>query len=402
MAKKKKTRADFTQQTKDIISARAAYRCCFPDCDATLIGPGVESDSIENIGECAHIYAAAGKGPRNNHNLSNDDLQKSENGLFLCRKHHALIDKGKGRKYPAETLMLFKQMHEHKISKELGHVTYPLMWLKKLIVQISPILKKGVTYDFTKSTIITGTNSVGKSVLIEYIYTALTGECLARLEKSHVELSIEMSNPVWQTVLCTIDNGTVKYKVGDQELSFCPFTIDVIYLRDSKGHIKGDKIDWIRAQLGKDRKFVKALIDGADLSNSYIVEKASMETIRKKPYETIRVKLRKKNDLDDDYHWSLEQFSGTETYSVVFDLVVGYMRLVSRYRNTLFLFDWSYIHSFCGDLMNHYFKLFHNSSNYFQTIAVMHTLWKDVNWSGWNLIKMTKEDNLDIKRDLLK
>ena len=402
MAKKKKTRADFPQPIKDIISARAAYRCCFPECDATLIGPGGEPDTFDILGECAHIYAASGKGPRSNQNLTDADLQKPENGIFLCRKHHALIDKRKGKDYPAETLMLFKQMHEHKISKELGHVSYPLMWLKKLIVQNSPILKTGVTYDFTKSTIITGTNNAGKSVLIEYIYTALTGECLARIEKSNVELSIEMSNPVLQTVLCTIDNGTVKYKVGDQELSFCPFAIDVIYLRDSKGHIKGDMIEWIRAQLGKDRRFVKALIDGADLSSSYIVKKARMETIREKPYETVRVKLQKKDDLDEGCHWSLEQFSGTETYSVVFDLVVGYMRHVSRYKNTLFLFDWSHIHEFCGDLMNHYFKLFYNSSNYFQTIAVMHTLWEGVDWSGWNTIEMTKKGNLDIKRNLLK
>ena len=397
-----KKRAEFSQETKNIISARAAYRCCFPDCDATLIGPGFGPDSVDNIGECAHIYAASGRGPRSHHNLTDDDLRKPENGMFLCGKHHTLIDKGKGRKYPAETLMLFKQMHEHKISKELGHISYPLMWLKKLTVLDSPILKTGVAYDFTKSTIIAGSNGAGKSVLIEYIYTALTGECLPRLEKSHVELNIEMSNPLWQTVLCIIDNGIVKYIVSNQELSFCPFTIDVIYLRDSKGRIKGDKIDWICAQLGKDRRFVKALIEGADLSDSCIVKKASMETIRKKPYETIRVKLQKKDDMDESCHWSLEQFSGTETYSVVFDLIVGYMRQVSRYKNTIFLFDWSCIHAFFGDLMNHYFKLFYDSSNYFQTIAVMHTLWDDVDWSGWNTIKMTNEDNLDIKWELLR
>ena len=206
-----------------------------------------------------------------------------------------------------------------------------------------------------------------------------------------------MSNPVWQIVRCTINNGTVKYKIGNEELSFCPFAIDVIFLRDGKGSIKGDLINWICAQLGKDRIFVKALVDGADLSDSYIVKKACMEIIRKKPYETIRIKLQKKDDDTDSCHWILEQFSETETYSVVFDLVVGYMRKVSRYKNTLFLFDWSCINTFCGDLMNYYFKIFHNSSNYFQTIAVMHTLWLGVDWSGWNTIKMTKEDNLDIK-----
>lgn len=101
-------RANFSQETVSIISARAAYRCSFPGCDATLIGPGGDSNLVDNIGECAHIYAAANKGPRSNHSLSKEDLQKPENGIFLCRKHHALVDKGKGIKYPAETLMLYK------------------------------------------------------------------------------------------------------------------------------------------------------------------------------------------------------------------------------------------------------------------------------------------------------
>ena len=107
MAKK---RVDFSPQTKEIIAKRAAYRCSYPDCNATLIGPGLEPDAIENIGECAHIYAAAGKGPRSNDNLSDEDIQKPENGIFLCSKHHKLIDKHKGIRYPAETLMLYKQI----------------------------------------------------------------------------------------------------------------------------------------------------------------------------------------------------------------------------------------------------------------------------------------------------
>lgn len=398
---KKNTRADFSQQTKNIIAARAAYRCSYPDCNATLIGPGVDSDSIENIGECAHIYSAAGKGPRCNHILSAADLQKPENGIFLCGKHHHLIDKGQGRKYPAETLMLYKQIHEHKVSEELGHITYPLLWIKRITVQSSPILKNGVSYDFTKSTIIAGTNGVGKSVLMEYIYTALTGEDVCRTDTPCVELCIEMSNPVWLTVTCIIEKGTVRYKVGEKVLTFCPFAIDVIYLRDSRGSIKGDMINWIGGQIGKDRLFVKAMIEGADISDSCIIKNARIETVRHKPYEKVRVLMQKIDDNDDNYHWTLEQFSGTETYSVVFDLVVGYLRQVARYRNALLLMDWTYVHTFCGDLMNYYFKLFHKSSNYFQTIAAMHTLWKDVDWAGWNLIKMTREDNIDIKWDLL-
>ena len=390
-------RADFSAETKRIIASRAAYRCSFPRCNATLIGPGMEPDQVDNIGECAHIYAAGKKGPRCNHNLRAEDLQKPENGIFLCVKHHTLIDKHKGAKYPAETLMLYKQMHEHRISEELGHISYPLMWVKRITVVESPLLKTGMSYDFTKSTIIAGTNGTGKSILMEYVYTALSGVFSLREKRSRVKLRIEMSNPIWQDVICIIENQSVKYEIKGQLLTFCPFSINIIYLRESNGRVKGDLINWIGAQMGESRSFVKSLIDGADLSHSYLVSNVWMETVRKRPYEEIRVKLKKRDDDKAHASWTLGQFSGTERYSVLFDLVIGYLRQMSRYKNTLLLIDWSQINTFDSGLMNHYFKLFHDSSSYFQTIAVMHTLWKDVDWSGWNMIKMTKAENLDVK-----
>jgi len=396
MAKK---RADFSQQTKEIIAKRAAYRCSYPDCNATLIGPGLEPNTVENIGECAHIYAAAGKGPRSNHNLSDEDLQKPENGIFLCSKHHNLIDKNGGKRYPAETLMLYKQMHEHRISEELGHISYPLMWIKKVTVVESPILKEGLSYDFTKSTIITGTNGVGKSVLMEYVYTALTGKCIIRPEKSRVVLVIDFSNPLWQEVWCEIDAGAVRYKVGEHYLTFCPFTVDVVYMRDQNRHVKGDLINWIGAQFGACRVFVKNLIEGAELKHSYLISDVKMETVRSVPYEDVKIKLHKKDDQQDDCHWELGQFSSTEQYSVLFDLIVDYMRKSSRYKNVLFLMDWSNVNAFDSGLLSHYFKLFYDSSIYFQTIAAMHTLWQGVDWAGWNMITMSKKGNLEIKWD---
>ena len=396
-----KKRIDFSQPTKDIIAARAGYRCSYPDCNATLIGPGLDPDKIENIGECAHIYAASGKGPRSNHSLNDKDLQKPENGLFLCKKHHSLIDKHSGKKYPPETLMLYKQMHEHKISEEIGHISYPLLWIKEVEVIESPILKSGVRYSFTKSTIISGSNATGKSVLIEYIYTALTGKCISRHNNSNVTISIELSNPVWKKVICTIKKGVVSYSIGGQPITFCPFSVSVVFLRDYDIRPNGDIINKIKALLGEDRQFVKNLISGADLSSSYLVSDVELETVRKKPYEIVRVNLHKKGDRDKDRPWSLGQLSGTERDSFVFDIIVGYLKKLSRYKNTLFLIDWSDINTFDGKLMNYYFQQFYYASNYFQTVAVMHTLWKDVDWSGWNLIRMTKNDNLDFHPELL-
>lgn len=387
-------RINFSEATKELIAKRAAYRCCFPNCDATLIGPGMDSDSIENVGECAHIYAASGKGPRGQHNLTNADLAKPENGMFLCKKHHSLIDKHKGKKYPPETLMLYKQMHEHKISQELGHITYPLMWIKQIKILESPILKEGLVYDFTKNTILFGGNGSGKSVIIEYIYSALTGNIVKRMRGQKVVLQITLSNPIWKDVVCTIQDEKINYHVGKDSLTFCPFSIDVIYLRDEKVRPKGDFLNWIGLQMDKDRTFVKRLIEGADLSNGYVVSWASMKLVRSKPYETIDILVKKNTDDDDDKPWVLGQFSGTERSSLVFDLIVGYLRKLSRYRNTLLLIDWPYFNHFDGSSMNYYYRLFHDSSSFFQSITVMHSQWDGVDWTGWNVVKMDRNINL--------
>ena len=387
-------RANFSEATKEIIAKRSAYRCCFPDCDATLIGPGMDSDSIENVGECAHIYAASGKGPRSQHNLTSADLVKPENGMYLCKKHHSLIDKHKGKNYPPETLMLYKQIHEHKISQELGHTSYPLMWIKQIKILESPILKEGLVYDFTKNTILFGGNGSGKSVLIEYIYSALTGNIVKRMRGKKVVLQITLSNPIWKDVVCTIQDETIKYNVGKEALTFCPFSVDVIYLQDEKVRPKGDLINWIGQQMDKDRFFVKHLIEGSDLSHGYVASWASMKLVRSKPYETIDILVKKNTDSDNEKPWVLGQFSGTERSSLVFDLVVGYLRKLSRYRNTLLLIDWPYFNHFDSSSMSYYYKLFHDSSSYFQSITAMHSQWDGVDWTGWNVIKMDRNVNL--------
>lgn len=34
----------------------------------------------------------------------------------------------------------------------------------------------------------------------------------------------------------------------------------------------------------------------------------------------------------------------------------------------------------------------------FQSIAVMHSQWDDVDWSGWSVVNMTRVNNIDIKQ----
>ena len=85
-------RYEFSSKTKKDIAARAGYRCSFTDCNAFLIGPNGDT-SIE-LGECAHIYSAAGQGPRGQANLSEEAIKSTEHGIYLCHEHYKLIDSG--------------------------------------------------------------------------------------------------------------------------------------------------------------------------------------------------------------------------------------------------------------------------------------------------------------------
>lgn len=58
-----KRRMEFTAKVKEVIAQRAGYRCCFPGCGRLLVGPDSDPHKSVNIGECAHIYAAAEDGP---------------------------------------------------------------------------------------------------------------------------------------------------------------------------------------------------------------------------------------------------------------------------------------------------------------------------------------------------
>lgn len=111
-----KRRMEFTTKVKEVIAQRAGYRCCFPGCGRLLVGPDSDPHKSVNIGECAHIYAAAEDGPRGRGSLTDAELTSSENGLFLCHAHHKMIDRpGSHTKYPSSLLLYYKVMHEHEI-----------------------------------------------------------------------------------------------------------------------------------------------------------------------------------------------------------------------------------------------------------------------------------------------
>ena len=164
-------RAEFSAKTRRLVAQRAAYKCSFPDCHRLTIGPARDPTKATNNGNAAHIYSAAdsGKGPRGRGGLSKDELQSSQNALWLCADHASLVDKDRGADYPADILHSYKTLHETRVAHELAGIHAPFGWVYKVIVESSPLFSGSFEIDLAKLNLIVGGNSVGKTALCEWI-----------------------------------------------------------------------------------------------------------------------------------------------------------------------------------------------------------------------------------------
>ena len=110
-------RDDFTQTTKNLISARAAYRCSNPGCQRPTKGPDNDG-GVASIGVAAHIAAASKNGPRFNPKMSAEERCDSSNGIWLCQTCSRLIDSDEAG-YPVDKLQEWKAIRELSAALEL-------------------------------------------------------------------------------------------------------------------------------------------------------------------------------------------------------------------------------------------------------------------------------------------
>ena len=93
LCKMKNKRDDFSLTVKDILAKRVGYVCSNPNCKRHTIAPNSKEDKVINIGEAAHITAAAPGGPRYDEALSPSERKSINNGIWLCSNCATLIDR---------------------------------------------------------------------------------------------------------------------------------------------------------------------------------------------------------------------------------------------------------------------------------------------------------------------
>ena len=111
-------RDNFTQSVIQILYKRAGGRCC--RCAASTFGPVSNNPrKAVNIGQAAHIAAAAPLGPRYDPDMTPEDRTSATNGMWMCSNCHDIIDRDV-EEFPIIRLRKMKREAERRAKNEMG------------------------------------------------------------------------------------------------------------------------------------------------------------------------------------------------------------------------------------------------------------------------------------------
>lgn len=110
-------RDNFSQRVITILYRRAGGKCC--RCAAPTFGPDSNPYKSVNIGQAAHIAAAAAGGPRYDPDMSPEQRSSATNGMWMCANCHDIIDRDVDE-YPVKKLLGMKKEAEKRAKKEIG------------------------------------------------------------------------------------------------------------------------------------------------------------------------------------------------------------------------------------------------------------------------------------------
>lgn len=114
----RKNRDNFSQRTIRFLKESVAHRCSNPDCRVPT-SASTSDHRINNIGDAAHICAAASGGPRYDPSMTSDERSSIENGIWLCKNCARKIDNDPD-KYSVSLLKEWKRKAIESALAELG------------------------------------------------------------------------------------------------------------------------------------------------------------------------------------------------------------------------------------------------------------------------------------------
>lgn len=384
------TRAEFTNATKRLIADRAGHQCSFPTCGRRTVGPGASAGSKSGTGKACHIFAAAPGGPRGQRGLTEEELKRPENGIWLCSDHATVVDNEGGSPFSPETLLSYKALQENRIVREVQGLFAPIGWVHKLDFLEGPVFRRNQSVTLAKLNLFFGENGAGKTALTDWIQGPFNLPHIFRWSSARdlpLRYQVTYLDPHPKVLDCTLTaTGDVDFLFDGKPLPFIPPLMKVFQLgRISRAH-RPDDLEWLSRVLSLDPSIVRNLV----------------EEIHSFPHSHIR-NLRWAEDegrivliLDSDGsppQLSLGALSGREIERVLLEFITAAARATGRYFPTLLVLDGCPTIFFKG-LFEFYSHHLLDPGNQFQTIMCIPTQSLDLNavqWSGWEVVRFQSE-----------
>ena len=108
----------FNKTTKEKLAHQAGYRCSKPGCGIPTRGATFDARGTINVGEAAHITAAAPGASRFDSTLTSDQRKRHSNGIWLCATHAKLVDSDESH-FTVEELYSWKRLAQRRSFQEV-------------------------------------------------------------------------------------------------------------------------------------------------------------------------------------------------------------------------------------------------------------------------------------------
>lgn len=389
-------RQNFLLKTKRILAQRAAYRCSFPECDALTVGPGTAPDERLLLGDAAHIYSASSNGPRGQGNLSVDQLQAPQNGIWLCTPHHRIVDPQSGRDFPPSILLSYKHLHESKIAREIGQPVCPFGWVEEIEILDSPIVQTPLKIRFGKATIFIGENGSGKTTVSRYLEGASLPEAMSEwlqpsLATQQHAYKLVYRRPEPHSLEVCLEGGRITYRLDGLEVPFNPLPIGIVRLPQAA--LKG---------MGP---FVRDLANVFDLRPTLMRQTLNSLSIE------LPTLIQKVRVADDDHievskdgvkFRAFETLSGGEQKMFLLECGIALAQFSAGYHTTLLILD-DGLHGLDQRHRGRYLNRLNAPGNLFQTVLIDVGIMPDIAWGGWQYVDFESKDELLVRtKDLSK
>ena len=328
------------------------------------MGPYYANEGVVNMGVAAHIYSAAEDGPRGWGGKDEEFIGSEANGFWCCQYHSVLIDKNKGRDYPALLLFTWKALAEARVRKQMNDLPSPLGWVSSVEFDEFPKHLKLPKIELSRSTLVSAENGAGKSALMQIAASITDARHAERfilssglapadgLQRNRFSSRVTYTtvDTLSKVVRLEIADGTLIRWIGTQLCLLPPGDIEVIYCsaESLKKLEHEDDLDFLMRVLNIDKSALIALLrasNGVLMPGNFHFSQADDDsdneadepTTKKvkvdgRPYMKITFKKR-----GHDFSVSYCGLSGSEKGRLLLDLFISKAREVSMQRLTLFM-----------------------------------------------------------------